>query len=307
MFKWPGVPSPRAPIHELADFAELTCWQYNRASATELSRLLGRLEDNEYPDGVEEEDEADGDVEMAYEEIERRQEACGHGYPFAIGVNGQTLQANQDANAKQVIYKYLLLATRLDMRKSTFAGIDGTRLFERLSAEVARGYFGKRAESLVFGARAGSSNFETRINDLCRRLEEGGKYSNTAPRGMRPQDDKLDVVVWKSFIDRFPGKLIGFGQCKTGTNWRNSISQLRPDAFIKNWIQPALPVTPVRMFFVSEALKMLKDERYYLATNGGLIFDRCRVIDFSGGVSYDLMNDVTKWTAAAAAANELPS
>ena len=185
MFKWPDVPSPRAPIHELADFAELACWRDNRASATELSRLLGRLEENEYPDGVEEEDEIDRDIEMAYEEIERRQEACGLGYPFAIGSNGQTLKASSDDdNAKQAVYKYLLLATRLDMRRSAFAGINGTQLFERLSEEVAREYFGERAESLVFGAGVGDSNFKTRVNDLCRRLGEGRGYSIAAPSGM---------------------------------------------------------------------------------------------------------------------------
>ena len=307
MLKWPGLPSPRAPIHELADFAELVCWRDNRAPATELSLLLGVQEDNECSDGAEEENEADRDVEEAFKEIERRQDACGSGYPFAIGANGQTLQTVEYANAKQVIYKYLLLATRLDMSRSTFAGINGTQLFERLSAEVAREYFGTRAESLVFGAGPSGSNFETRINDLCRHLGEGGGYSTTAPTGMRPQDDKLDVVVWTSFADGLPGKLIGFGQCKTGTNWRDSVSQLQPDAFIKNWIQPAIPIVPVRMFFVSESLRMIRDERRYLATNAGLVFDRCRVIDFSGGVSDDVMADVTTWTAAAAEANELPN
>ena len=59
------------------------------------------------------------------------------------------------------------------------------------------------------------------------------------------------------------------------------------------------------MFFVSEAHKMIEDERRYLATYAGLIFDRCRVIDFSDGVSDDVLADVTKWTMAAAEANEL--
>ena len=57
MFKWPGLPSPSAPVHELADFAELVCWQEGNTSVVALTQALGRLEENDYTDGVIEEDE----------------------------------------------------------------------------------------------------------------------------------------------------------------------------------------------------------------------------------------------------------
>ena len=308
MFKWPDVPSPHAPIHELADFAELVCWQDSRASATGLSRRLGRLEENEYSDGVAEEDEIDRDIEDAYEEIERRQDACGNGYPFAIVDNGKTLQAGEDDNAEQVIYKYLLLATRLNMGVNRLhADIDGTQLFERLSADVGREYFGERAMSLVFGTVAGVPNFEERVNDLCQRLGEGGGFENNGPSGGQPKDGKLDIVVWKPFCDGLPGKLVGFGQCKTGHSWRDTLTQLQPGAFMGKWVKsPHISVPPVRMFFVSEALEMSKGEKYQQSQDGGLIFDRCRIVDFSGSVSDEVIDEVTKWTAAAAKATGLP-
>ena len=67
-------------------------------------------------------------VEEAYHEIERRKEACRDGYPFVIGEHGYTLHASQKAgNHKHIIYKYLLLATRLNMNTNRkHANIDGT-------------------------------------------------------------------------------------------------------------------------------------------------------------------------------------
>ena len=309
MFKWPEPPSPRAPKHELADFAELICWRDESTSATDLSRLLGRLVDNDYAGGVGEEDEAEQDIEEAYTEIERRQEVCGRGYPFTIGCRGQTLRSSPDSDDPgQVIYRYLLLATRLDMSADrVHADIDGTKLFERLAAEVARVYFGTRAESLVFGTGASAPSFQEKVNDLCRRLKEGGGFVERGPTRMNPRDGKLDVVVWKPFCDGLPGKLIGFGQCKTGTHYRDSLTQLQPDAFCQKWLQSSIVVLPVRMFFISESLILSADERHNLSIDAGLTFDRCRIIDFCGGISDDVMACVREWTAAAAKAAKLPS
>ena len=306
MFKWPGIPSPEADPHELADFAELTCWRDSRASATSLSRDLGRLAENDYAQGVPEEDEADTRVESAYDEIERRWEVCGEGYPFVLDGQGSVLRFRYDhTSPKQVIYKYLLLTTRLDMSENrNHAGIDGTRLLERLGAEVAREYLGYRAESFVFGASPGSSGFAERVGELCRRLEEGGGFVNRDDGRLNAQDDKLDVVAWKSFSDGLPGKLIGFGQCKTGTHYKDSLTALQPDKFVSKWLSDSLVVPPVRMFFVSEALS-LNVSRYGVSVEAGLLFDRCRIVDFCQGTDSGIVDELRDWTTAAASAVEL--
>ena len=295
-----------APQHELADFAELICWQWGRTSATALSRALGRLAENDYSDGVPEEEEADGRVEGTYEEIERRQEACRGRYPFEIEREGQTLRAIQGCeNPAYAIYKYLLLSTRLNMRDDRcHADIDGTLLLEDLSAQVAMGYFGERAESMVFGTAASGAGFTGRVDTLCRRLGEGGGCRTSASAGVK--DGKLDVVAWKPFTDDLPGKLMGFGQCKTGTNYKDSVTVLQPDAFAKKWLREPLVVSPVRMFFVSEALAATRDERYQISVDAGLLFDRCRIVDYCDGVDATIVAKVRQWTEAAAAANELP-
>ena len=187
MFKWPSGPSPRATEHELADFAELVCWQQGNTSATALTRLIGRLAENEYSGGVPEEEEIPQHVENAYSEIERRTEGCGDGYPFVLGYNGDMLHSISSVDrGKHAIYKYLLLATRLDMGSKpgshrNHADIDGTRLFEDLSAETCREYFGDRAESMVFGKAAGGPDFEAKVNDLCDKIGEAMGAGYTSP------------------------------------------------------------------------------------------------------------------------------
>ena len=305
MFKWPGTPSSRPPEHELADYAELVCWKQGSTSMNALSADLDRLGENDYSDGVPEEEELPQVVEEAYLEIERRQEACGDGYPFVIGGKGYTLHASQEANSNYTIYKYLLLATRLNMKdKRAHAGIDGASLFEELASEAARQYLGLRAESIVFGTAAGMADFPGKVNDLCKRIKEGDGYVNRNEAPPNERDGKLDVVAWKHFADRLPGKLIAFGQCKTGTNYKDTLTQLQPDSFCKKWLRSPLVLTPMRMFFVAEALS--RSRWANTSYDAGLLFDRCRIVDFCDGINGAVLEKVTTWTKAAAEGNGLP-
>ena len=311
MFKWPGVPTSRAPAHELADFVELLCWQQGTASSTDLSQALGRLADNDYSDGVPEEEETPLHIEAAFQELELRIVACGGGYPFWLDEKGNVLYVTQNLDKASLwIYKYLLLATRLNMGTGqgsdrSHAGIDGTHLLEELSSETGREYFGARAESMVFGTAVSGKGFPAKIKSLCRMIREGDGYVNhTQNSRQNARDGKLDVIVWKHFSDGLPGKVIAFGQCKTGTNYRNTLTQLQPDIFCRKWIQSPLTLTPMRMFFVAEALP--RGDWYNLASDTGLLFDRCRIVDFSNRLSRRLLDRVEAWTAAAAEANGLP-
>ena len=206
MFKWPGTPSARPPEHELADYAELVCWKNNIMSTTVLSADLGRLEENDYSDGVLIEEEVPQIVEEAYLELERREKACRYGYPFVVDGQGYTLRASQEAgNHRYIIYKYMLLATRLNMKDNRkHAGIDGALLFEELASEAARKYLGARAESIVFGTAAGRADFPGKVNDLCKQIKEGDGYVNRDGDPPSERDGKLDIVAWKHFKDRLP-------------------------------------------------------------------------------------------------------
>ena len=283
MFKWPGEPSPSDKAHELADYVELVAWRDGSISAVALSRFLGRREVPDYSvGGVPEEDEVDTVAEDAFVEIGRRHEACAGGYPFVLDDNGTIVRRQEhidaEENARHTIYKYLLLATRLNMKNDRqHDGYDGTQLLEKLAAESARNYLGSRSESMVFGTAANASSFRDRVNELCRRIGEGGGFRDRENTASRQQDGKLDVVAWTPFSDRLPGQLIMFGQCKTGTHYKDQLAQLQPDAFCKKWLLENPAVTPTRAFFLSEALP--RSDWRDSAVDAGVLFDRCRIVD----------------------------
>ena len=322
-FKWPGTPSPRPREHELADYAELVAWQHGMVSLTEVSRVLGRLAENDYSaavgegdpvsdienvsGGVPEEDEVDQLAEDAFTELDRRVGACGpRGYPYKIAEQGYTLRIRTASSSpKHLLYCYLLLATRLNMTHNRHhADMDGTLLFEGLAAAAAQDYLGPRAESMVFGTSADAPNFKAKVNRLCECIEEGGMFRDRLGGQTSFRDGKLDIVAWKPFADRRPGKLIAFGQCKTGTSYKDSLTQLQPDSFLRKWVLDPPLFTPVRMFFLSEALPTT--DWKHLASDAGLLFDRCRVVEFANGVDDATVRRITAWTSAAAKANQLP-
>lgn len=300
MFKLPGSPSPLASVHELADYAEWVCWKDNGTSMTTLTQDLGRLGENDYTRGVPEEEETPRLIAEAFIEIERRGNACRDGYPFALGKTGYTLAFAQGSknNKKKRVYQYLLLATRLNMTDNRrHADIDGTLLFEELAADAAQAYFGLRSEKLIFGTSTKGSDFPAKVNELCQLMQEGDGFVNRDEAEPKELDGGLDIVVWKPFADNLPGKLIGFGQCKTGTHYRQALASLQPSTFCENWLYTSPTVPPVRMFFVAEALPRYNWNS--TARKAGILFDRCRIVDYCDDIGVDVLKKVTKWTIAA--------
>ena len=302
-FKWPAVPSLQNDLHVLADFAELKCWQNQRTSKQELISTMVQLDENNYESGVPEEDMSYPTLDQVFDEIGRRQRDCGEGYPFRIDTSGHVLYPAKESRNLFMFYKYLLLATRLNMKTQKIQDdLDGTELFEHLAAQASRSYFGEESKVLVFGARSGAANFPQRIDELCGELNEGGGVSSLDPKISRQKDGKLDVVVWRPFADTLPGKLIVFGQCKTGSSY--GPNDLYPEAFCKKWMHSPLPLQPLRMFLVAEAL--LRASWTVHSTNNGLQFDRCRIVEYCQDIDRQLMNQIAHWTHAAATSHDLP-
>src|SRR5690606_16181833 len=123
-----------------------------------------------------------------------------------------------------LIYRYLLMSTRVRMGgQRVQGGIDGALLFERLSAVVAKSFFGEKAEVDVFGtSKTAAGGFREKLRELVTKIREGGELHPND--GYRPQDENVDVVVWKGFTDKQPSQMIAFGQCKTGTSWSDKLS-----------------------------------------------------------------------------------
>ena len=305
MFKLPGLPSPGADTHELADFAELLCWRTGVTSAQAIIRYLGRNEGNEGKKrGCEDSDDDNStELDIVMNEISLRAKACGGGYPFQLLEEGTVLKINRQALAddptRTTIYQYLLLSTRLNMQADkNHASIDGTTLLESISAHVLKRYLGhERADSIVFGTSK-SAKFDVSVKNLCKLLGEGSGFQN--PDGNAPvyaKDGNLDVVAWTPFADQLPGKLILFAQCKTGTSWRDSIHELQALAFCSKWLRQQPIVLPVRAFCIAESASRVRWMSN--AIDAGLLFDRSRIVELSGELDSRLLTRIQKWTKAA--------
>lgn len=259
---------------------------------------LGRIDDNQFNVGCDDEDSRNAVIlDDVMLELERRHDSCGGGYPFELTAMGTVLRDRKAACVQSSIYRYLLLSTRLNMQSArVHDGIDGTKLLEELACGILHHYLGARSITCVFGTAQSNCGFADKIKDLSNRLGEGLGFE-TMPNSrtrIAAQDDKLDTVGWIPFVDNLLGKLIVFGQCKTGTNWTTMASQLQPREFIKRWFRKEFLVDPLRAFFVSEAPD--RSEWTDASIYAGILFDRCRIVSLSENLTAD---NCRRWTESA--------
>ena len=303
-FKWPGVPSPRASIYEMADYAELRAWAEHQTSNLAIINTYERMDENDYSAGVPEDSEHESYLDDSFIELERRSLVYGSKYPYSINQSGNALSFNTDStNINHILYLFLLLATRLNMKDDPIhANIDGTKLFEDVSAEIAKTYFGENSNSLVFSK--GFSTFPEKIDNLSKRIGEGRGFKQNA--SISSFDDNLDIVVWIPFFDDRYGKFIAFGQCKTGTNYKDKFGILKPDAFCDKWIEDFCHEAPMRLFFVADSMSSDISWQENLR-DAGLLFDRYRIVGTCENLNNSLFSQIIRWTNAAAYSTHLPT
>lgn len=300
MFKLPNrPPTLNSSEEEWADYAEYIALQKGKVSAMSLVKAPLLASDELDVLGVDDDtDYFKQKSEETISEIVRRRTICNELYPFSIDESTNLISYTPGHELGDIVYRYLLLATRNNMKNSrVYANIDGALLFERLCASVAKNYFGEFAEVEVMGtSKSNAGNFRDTLQNLTIKMREGG--SIRLHPDLKPQDDKLDIVVWKGFSDNKTSQLIAFGQCKTGTSWRDHLSELQSDVFCKKWftIQPVH--TPLRLFFCAQYFpRDLWEGEVYSA---GLLFDRFRIIDYLPDViEDDLLEEMSIWTDAA--------
>ncbi len=293
----------------IADFAEIECLRHKdgNVSMLDIARIMGRGDEAT-------DDDINTVVVDAFNDLANRVTHCGKidgRYPFQISKNGNLLSIRNwyslDDRLSSLVYFFLLFATRLNMKTSrTHGGEDGTALFEHLCCEVAVRFWGGPGEmvgSMVFGTgreaaerddhdELDSGVFGKAVNDLCKAIREGEDFRPKSPDKVTARDGKLDIVVWRGFADQRHGQLIGFGQCKTGTNWENDLTKLQPEGFCQKWMRTQPASKPVRLYFVCDRVL---DRWYEICSDGGILFDRCRVMEYANTIPKKLLERIEKW------------
>lgn len=234
-------------------------------------------------------------AEDAIGEIDNRGKSCGSArYPFDVTATG-VVQLR--ANGEDSLYAFLLLLSAYGKdagpKKSNPIAI-----FEELCAAAAESYFGgkaqgARAHRFGFPRSSMPRGFAAALRLICTELGEGSL--NATRHGLSSQKDgKLDVVAWKHFSDARRGKLVAFGQCATGTDWRSKTRELQPSDFIGKWMTDGPPVTPLRLFFIPDRIGDL--EWTSIAWEAGILFDRCRIAEHLDDVPPALINRAAAWS-----------
>jgi hypothetical protein len=83
---------------------------------------------------------------------------------------------------------------------------------------------------------------------------------------------------------------------KTGTSWEEELKSVQPDVFMKKWMHDMFTSVPVRCFLISDRPDHDFWENY--TYEGGIVFDRCRLVDFGENLSAGLKADMSKWISA---------
>jgi hypothetical protein len=300
-YQIPEIPSKKAYIEEFADFWEVNALGNPQmpVSQRDIARQIGYSFDELNHDGIESEDDG---LEARFDEIQKehvfREQAIGNKYPFEI--KKYALKLKEESSIYKDLYLFLLLATRLNMTaEKNQNGIDGALLFEEICASAIGNYFGDKTESFVFGT-AVSGSFKDKIADLIRKIGEGGSYSNPDPVPLtKKKDGGVDIVAYKNFADGRSGKLIAFGQCKTGTStWRKDKNGLQPQDFCTNWFSEYPVYTPLSLLFICDTMNIaynfISDQRRYI------VFNRFRIMEYlTESLDESIIERVQWWVTGA--------
>ncbi len=309
-FRLPGLPSTGCDSAvEIADFWEIVALSANsrKASLNDLRAIIQRQAE------IDDETEADEEIieesryEFAIEEIRYRLSACGpNKYPFSFSEKSdRVIVLREDLHTERwLLYIFLLLTTRLNMMtRRVFSAVDGALLFEEVCEIALKSMCGDRFICHRFGTSSGQGNFSRKLTAFFLAIKEFGlRNDRIIPN--HGGDDGVDLATWNTFSwtgesNAPQGKLIVLAQCKTGTSWdRADLERLHPRNFFTKWMIHEPLGVQVRAFMVSSRVDVQEWEDHH--RNGGLFFDRCRIVDYAVGRLPDpLFERVRLWTEAA--------
>jgi hypothetical protein len=206
-----------------------------------------------------------------FNEIETRATAAAEAYPFTLESTGVVTTR---IDADQFSAYTFCLCLSYAPGKPRIGHLYPYRMFEDLAVVAARNFIGGEAEAVRFASprRDLPKAFTPALTHVCTMMAEG----STRVRQQRASKDaKLDVVAWRHFPDRLPGKLLLFGQCAAGDEWENKLGELQPDNFCGAWLSEQPASQRVKAFFIPHRVD--KADWEDAARHGGLLFDRCRL------------------------------
>ena len=263
------LPKSLEDVIALADWLELLALQ-----SADGNSSIGDLRDAlQLPLGGKRADELARDTLI---EIEDRVYAAEGAYPFEL--QGGDVLATKVRLSEYAAYIFCLFISYFGWQPEKGDSLNPRLLFEELACVAARQYL--QGTVFQFGTSrrlTGPAGFRDTLEQLCHELGEG--FGVRPSRTLHKQDDHVDLVAWRDFPDKRQSRLVVFGQCATGADWKEKISELQPKAFWDHWMKEALVSPLARSFFIPHRISDEGDREnwMYCARHGGILFDRCRV------------------------------
>ena len=305
------TPAPQSEdfLVDAADWAELTALlrANGMVSRQDLARAVHRRSGFSEVTSLEKA----GD---AFSELADRIDSCGAGsselsrYPFSLDSSGTLLTLKRPFRFNSnfgLLYWFLLFTSRADMSSQarTLDHTDPTKVFEQLCADVLAEFWGgksKFAGAMVVGTAGsgarGTTQFKSKIAKLCENAGVGIGWK-TGARAPGAGDAKLDVAAWRRFADKRQGGLIGFAQCKTGIHWRDHLTTLQPETYCNRFFEQRPIIAPLRVYMVPHRIVLHRWDDH--TSDGGILMDRCRILQYGGHMSPAILKQCKRWLHAA--------
>jgi hypothetical protein len=224
-------------------------------------------------------------VEAAFAEVEDRTKACDGSYPFKI--EDSAIQGHR--GSRNALYVFLLLVSKFG-KDAGPDDLNVAKLFEEVAEVAIKNCLGGPKNQIMtyqfgFPRRLEPSGFRAALDDLCQRLGEGVK-SKERPTTKDQNDAALDLIAWRPFPDGRRGQIMAWGQCATGNDWREKLTELQPSAWASTWMYEMPTVLPLRTFFIPHRVR--SDRWDVEVARAGVLFDRCRISALSSRLPSDV-------------------
>jgi hypothetical protein len=200
------------------------------------------LTENEQNDDIADQDaEEDQLVQDAQEEISRRRESVGDGYPFRIDENGNALCFVTPLTDVGVVYLFCLYLTQVAdhtiIKKSDAPKVnDRIRdLFQAASTVAAGGYV--RGPAISFGwPRPDGTSFLRALKAVYKEFGDGKPHKKARSGASKAvKDNGIDIIAWRRQADKLPGTQYLIGQVASGSNWTGKSVKTYREHFHSYW------------------------------------------------------------------------
>lgn len=275
-------------IADLCDWAELQAIRSLRSAWTtgDIIKYV-RVDDTSLEDDEAEIRESENDEKIADDVIGvavTRARQFGEYYPFEVTQQTIRCRLPEGGEIPRQMRAYLFYLF--------FSGLHSSRIsnsnrhqFELESSRVLGHFFS--GDCFHFGwtsENATIGHIEERLRCFCDTSKICWSVRNPLEISSNRKDIGIDILVWKKPLDDRENCLAVIGQCATGTNWKSKLASSAA-ALLKDCIIPRPSGPVVYAFLMPYYVESSKWHEVAVESNGGLVFDRLRLVNQGKGTS----------------------